>query len=496
MKKLPNPVTYTSSNHPIFPPEKVSRNIKYSEINLSRFGAANQVTSGSTVVPNIVSSQGLTVTMESSSLHDIDEDKHAPSPRSPRDNTDLRMRAPTLNHNENDPMDYDKLTHDIESKLAIKEDVAILTEEIKEMIKKGELESKQVQTHHDNSTSNSHKSESKGTPTISPRLNVHTNTHEEDDFKITSKLQNSPVKSGSASTIAKLILAHTTSSNNTNGSTFAPKTLLPSEKVPETDIPDSKQTAESESESLSKEADDNADGSVEEEEEGEDPNAVPTYNYTIPPRAPITPSVSVASPTRGPFPPPHDPPPVCRLTNHRVTAGCTAVVALRIKNKLYVANAGDSRAVLCRGDGTSYDLSIDHKPNDFTEKSRVEAAGGFVNAMGRINGNLNLSRSLGDLKYKQNHSLPPERQIITAEPDVVVYDLQPDDQFMIIGCDGIWDCLTSQEACTIVAKKLKEGMSPADIVPYVLQLILASDTILSKGIGTDNMTLLIVVFKK
>ena len=57
---------------------------------------------------------------------------------------------------------------------------------------------------------------------------------------------------------------------------------------------------------------------------------------------------------------------------------------------------------------------------------------------GRINGNLNLSRSLGDLKYKQDKNLPRSMQIITAEPDVTQIELQPDDQFLILACDGIW----------------------------------------------------------
>ncbi len=74
-----------------------------------------------------------------------------------------------------------------------------------------------------------------------------------------------------------------------------------------------------------------------------------------------------------------------------------------------------------------------------------------MNALGRINGNLNLSRSLGDLKYKQNKALPPARQIITAEPDVVTYAIDPTDLFVILGCDGIWDCLSSQIAVSFIA---------------------------------------------
>ncbi len=53
------------------------------------------------------------------------------------------------------------------------------------------------------------------------------------------------------------------------------------------------------------------------------------------------------------------------------------------------------------------------------EMNRITNAGGFVNQFGRVNGNLNLSRSIGDLKYKQVPGIPPAEQMITAEPDVL-----------------------------------------------------------------------------
>lgn len=62
-----------------------------------------------------------------------------------------------------------------------------------------------------------------------------------------------------------------------------------------------------------------------------------------------------------------------------------------------------------------------------------------------MNGNLNLSRSIGDLKYKANSSLPPADQMITAEPDVMSVEVTDEDRFMIMACDGVWDCMTSQE---------------------------------------------------
>jgi serine/threonine protein phosphatase PrpC len=155
-------------------------------------------------------------------------------------------------------------------------------------------------------------------------------------------------------------------------------------------------------------------------------------------------------------------------------------------------------------------------------------AGGFVSHVGRVNGNLNLSRSLGDLKYKQVEGVPREDQMITAEPDITVTDLLPDDEFFILGCDGIWDCLTSQQAvsvnkhyligslyarsqcsvsssyrlillylitlqCDFVRRKLIEGYTPMQCVDAVLQFCLSADPRGTSGIGGDNMTFLVVL---
>jgi len=109
---------------------------------------------------------------------------------------------------------------------------------------------------------------------------------------------------------------------------------------------------------------------------------------------------------------------ICNLPDHTVHAGATAIVAVIVGRTVTVANAGDSRAVLCRA-GAAYPLSFDHKPLQERELTRIRNAGGFVNHFGRVNGNLNLSRSIGDLKYKQVPNIAPPDQIITAEPDIV-----------------------------------------------------------------------------
>lgn len=81
------------------------------------------------------------------------------------------------------------------------------------------------------------------------------------------------------------------------------------------------------------------------------------------------------------------------------SSGCTAVVALLTGNELYVANAGDSRCVVCRN-GVAIDMSLDHKPEDTEELERIQKAGGRVTMDGRVNGGLNLSRAIGDHAYK------------------------------------------------------------------------------------------------
>jgi hypothetical protein len=49
---------------------------------------------------------------------------------------------------------------------------------------------------------------------------------------------------------------------------------------------------------------------------------------------------------------------------------------------------------------------------------------------------LALSRALGDFDFKKNRSLIPEKQIITADPDVIVHDITGEDEFLVIACDG------------------------------------------------------------
>lgn len=144
-----------------------------------------------------------------------------------------------------------------------------------------------------------------------------------------------------------------------------------------------------------------------------------------------------------------------------------------------------------------FPLSDDHKPDNAPEKARIEAAGGFVEE-NRVNGSLNLSRSIGDFEYKSSAELPFTQQQVTCDPEVRSVARQPADSFMILACDGIWDCLTSED-CTSQTREAIAKSDPSEpltkIVEEMFDRIIATDILSSAGVGTDNMTCIIVQFK-
>uniref|UniRef100_A0A8C7N8N9 Protein phosphatase 1G n=1 Tax=Oncorhynchus kisutch TaxID=8019 RepID=A0A8C7N8N9_ONCKI len=178
-------------------------------------------------------------------------------------------------------------------------------------------------------------------------------------------------------------------------------------------------------------------------------------------------------------------------------SGTTAVVALIRGKQLIVANAGDSRCVVSEK-GKAIDMSYDHKPEDELELARIKNAGGKVTMDGRVNGGLNLSRAIGDHFYKRNKALGPEEQMISSMPDVKVLTLNPEHDFMVIACDGIWNVMSSQDVVDFVSQKIKPGASGvarplSSIVEELLDHCLAPDTS-GDGTGCDNMTCIIITF--
>ncbi|GAB5372125.1 hypothetical protein AAMO2058_001638600 [Amorphochlora amoebiformis] len=161
--------------------------------------------------------------------------------------------------------------------------------------------------------------------------------------------------------------------------------------------------------------------------------------------------------------------------------GSTAVCALIVgklgskdKNKpnakskpaprLYTANLGDSRAILCRG-GEAIELTRDHKPNDREEKKRIEGCGGKVVQIGSVwrvtkkdvsnrptvKVFLSTSRSLGDRPLK----IPDP--LVSGVPDIKMMRLQANDYFFVLVCDGVTDVMSDQDIVDIVCDNLDDA---------------------------------------
>ncbi|KAI5392325.1 hypothetical protein KIW84_076927 [Lathyrus oleraceus] len=139
----------------------------------------------------------------------------------------------------------------------------------------------------------------------------------------------------------------------------------------------------------------------------------------------------------------------------------------------------------------AHNLSKDHKPDLELEKDRILKAGGFIQ-VGRVNGSLNLARAIGDMEFKQNKYLPAEKQVVTADPDVTSVELCDDDEFLVIACDGIWDCMSSQQLVDYIHGQLKTEDKLSAVCEKVFDRCLAPT---AGGEGCDNMTMILIQLK-
>jgi protein phosphatase PTC1 len=160
--------------------------------------------------------------------------------------------------------------------------------------------------------------------------------------------------------------------------------------------------------------------------------------------------------------------------------GCTAVIALVLRvsdslAKLVVGNAGDARALLIHSDNSTPPrrLTVDHVASDPAEVARVLAAGGFV-SNDRVNGQLEVTRSLGDQLMKAY-------VVATPHTSVTLLDADAHFKYLVLGCDGIWDVLDDQ----FVADTLRDPQH-ADLDCAALSKVLVAWA-LQKG-STDNLS--------
>jgi serine/threonine protein phosphatase PrpC len=116
-------------------------------------------------------------------------------------------------------------------------------------------------------------------------------------------------------------------------------------------------------------------------------------------------------------------------------------------------------------------LTVDHRPDSEGEAEHIVSKGGRIED-GRVNGVLEISRTLGDSVLGE---------CVRATPDVRMLDIGENDQFFIIACDGVWSVMTNQDAVDLIADEGNPVMAARRIRDTAFELE-----------STDNISVIVV----
>lgn len=183
-------------------------------------------------------------------------------------------------------------------------------------------------------------------------------------------------------------------------------------------------------------------------------------------------------------------------------SGSTAIIMILINDHIIVANTGDSRCILST-QGVPKPMSFDHKPGNYGELLRIHQDGGYV-SYSRVNGILALSRAFGDFTFKNDKQQtskrrsngkkkPPEEFQVTVEPEILIHTINTSkDEFVILACDGIWDCFKNKDLINFIRNLLSLGKDFDEIIAVILDECLKMANTVT-GIGFDNMTIILIL---
>lgn len=193
-------------------------------------------------------------------------------------------------------------------------------------------------------------------------------------------------------------------------------------------------------------------------------------------------------------------------------SGSTCASVILMGRRLFAANVGDSRVVLCRGGGQCVELTSDHKPSRPDEAARVRAAGGFI-LHKRVMGELAITRAFGDKSFKMGIKAMLEEEaeeissgttglnendvakdltapLVSAEPEIASMVLSHNDEFLLLACDGLFDVFRSQDAIALARQELiAHRGEPAEVARIL------SDQAIRVRRSRDNVSILIIVLR-
>ncbi len=145
---------------------------------------------------------------------------------------------------------------------------------------------------------------------------------------------------------------------------------------------------------------------------------------------------------------------------------CCIAVIFPKHNIYYIANSGDSRAVIVDTQNTitgSRRVTQDHKPDDAVEKARIEAARGFVTetmGVARINGQLSVSRGFGDGSLRDYG--------VTEKPDIFGPFVLYENNAIVLACDGLYDVVTDAGVSAMTTYHLNGCVAPISLEKSVI----------------------------
>ena len=192
------------------------------------------------------------------------------------------------------------------------------------------------------------------------------------------------------------------------------------------------------------------------------------------------------------------------------SSGSCAIIVLLKNKKCIIANIGDSRCILFKNNKLIFSTR-DHKPNSGIEKRRIELAGGSIYRSNSVvsiyqngklieipwrvqPGRLSVSRAFGDIEAKVE-KYGGKKNVVIALPDVVEFELNEEYNFIVMGCDGIFDVLSNQEIleCIKIVLKIHKNKNKkmnelcGDFAAMIIKSALAKESF-------DNISCIVIVF--
>jgi serine/threonine protein phosphatase PrpC len=152
------------------------------------------------------------------------------------------------------------------------------------------------------------------------------------------------------------------------------------------------------------------------------------------------------------------------LVQYEEVGSTINIIFMQFENKeriIYSGNLGDSRSILVKKK-EAIRLSYDHKAIDKNEIERVKKDGGII-LKKRFYGALAITRALGDYTFKIDGCG------LSNIPYISRTIVEKDDQYIIMGSDGIWDVINEEKAYKLIQDNPNIAKDPGLLSKFIVE---------------------------